>query len=135
MGNLLKHFLLAVVLWTGLTLPARTEGVTGNQLLSICQFKDTDSQLTCNYFVAGNVDGLFTGAILVLMQADNNSSTTAQLNAIAAQLIGICGPENGATYEQYKDIVVKYLFSHPELRHTSAKVLIYAALREAFPCR
>jgi hypothetical protein len=45
-----------------------------------------------------------------------------------------CFPDH-ATLGQFRDVVVLYLQTHPESRHTSAFGLVGHALAEAFPCR
>lgn len=46
----------------------------------------------------------------------------------------ICVP-NGVTISQMKDIVMKRLVQHPEIRHLSASSIVWTALVEVWPCR
>ncbi len=42
--------------------------------------------------------------------------------------------QNGVTYQQSRDIYLKYLKDHPELRHKTAQSLYLDALKLSFPC-
>jgi hypothetical protein len=45
-----------------------------------------------------------------------------------------CLPVN-SSLEQSRDVVVRFLRAHPELRHLVAVSLVARALAEAFPCK
>ena len=46
----------------------------------------------------------------------------------------VCGYD-GIPMQQARDIVVQYLYSHPEERHERASMLAARALSKAFPCQ
>jgi hypothetical protein len=52
----------------------------------------------------------------------------------AAEQNGICFPA-GASANQNRLVVEKYMAQHPEKLHEYAAILIVDSLREAFPCR
>jgi hypothetical protein len=68
-----------------------------------------------------------------MMQAVNEGDTAAEIDAVGDQLVGNCIP-NTATYSQLKDVALNYMREHPEIRHESARSLIWTSYIEAFPC-
>ena len=47
----------------------------------------------------------------------------------------LCLPSTGIQTEQAVRIVHKYLENHPEDLHLGAQILVFIALRDAFPCK
>lgn len=47
----------------------------------------------------------------------------------------ICLPPSGVDTEQVIRVYVKYLRERPERLHQSGRVLLYASLRNAYPCK
>ena len=82
----------------------------GNKLLEVCRSDDYQ----CATYVVGVTDG--------------------QLAAIVAtsRTRAYCIPK-GATSEQVKDVVVKYLIDHPQERHLLGGILVAEALSQAWP--
>jgi hypothetical protein len=46
-----------------------------------------------------------------------------------------CMPEQGVSSAQARILIVKWLREHPERLHEQARLLVFHALAEAFPCR
>ena len=83
---------------------------TGNDLRSLCRKPDAFSRGACVATVSGAVD-------------------------MKAALGYKCATAEGATREQYRDVVTKYLAEHPEKRNAAAVFNILLATQEAFGCR
>ena len=90
---------------------------TGNELLEICEEKNDMSAL-------GACRGYINGAAHVL------SSPYLKIHLP----VTICLPPT-SKWSQVEDVVVNYLQSNPKNRHYSARVLIWRALQEAWPCK
>lgn len=58
----------------------------------------------------------------------------AQAMRIAAGAKPVWCEPKGAQYAQYFDVVGRYLEAHPERRKRQRAVLVYEALRQAWPC-
>jgi Rap1a immunity proteins len=109
-----RRLALAVVLLAGYgpsLCSAAEAGGTGNELLSDCLVPDK------GLFFYGYCLGFVVGV--------GNSSNSSGGNC----------PPKGVTRDQAKDVVVRYLQAHPEIRHYPATVLTQTALAEAFPCK
>jgi len=85
---------------------------TGYGLHNECNNESSKAQSYCLGFVTGVAEVLDSNAV----------------NGYSA-----CVP-NKVNQGEVRDIVVKFLEDHPELRHYEAHVLIARALSEAFPC-
>ena len=46
-----------------------------------------------------------------------------------------CMPEQGVTSAQARILIVKWLQEHPKRLHEQARLLVFHALAEAFPCK
>jgi hypothetical protein len=90
-----------------LTGPAKANFKSGNQLLQECSTPGADQ--ICLGYIQGIVD------------AETDMART-------------CLP-GSVTPGQARDIAIKLLDDHPELRHYTASSLVTRALAEAFPCR
>lgn len=113
----MNRFLLAVVPTVALTSPASADFLSGNDLYSKCT-----TSIMNDVQCMGYVEGV--------------SDAVALETSIGGDLFGwtACIPAE-ATASQVRDVVVKYLKSHPELRHLGAPSLVASAIGEAFPCR
>ncbi|QDZ06400.1 hypothetical protein FPZ24_02020 [Sphingomonas panacisoli] len=100
-----------------LTLAASSMGTfyTGNKLYKLCTAPPGDSDV-------GLCLGLVGGA----------SDMLAAIQGIAGGS-SVCTSSN-VTLGQEKDVVVKYLSDHPEVRDRSAASIVLVALSQAFPC-
>ncbi len=107
--------LIAVCL--SLTVPADAAMTgTGNELLETCKNESSMfSSGACLGFVQGVTEGL-------LLQAGTFKQKPL-----------VCLPE-GVTFGQMRDVVVKYLSEHPELRHYTGAQLTVLALANAWKC-
>jgi hypothetical protein len=92
---------------------ARADFLNGNSLYGYCS-TDFNTALYCIGYIASIEDVLSAGN---------------QINGYTA-----CTPP-GATLEQIKDVVMRYLVAHPESRHLGASGLVAHAIAQAFPCK
>ena len=94
--------------------------LSGADLKDICERREATFQLSCLMYVGGVSDGL------------NLAPGFYRGQDVGSKEI-ICFPE-GVKQAVRKNIVVEYLEAHEEQLETPAEVLIYMALREAWPC-
>jgi hypothetical protein len=92
---------------------------TGNDVLETCSAKGTDSLIVCVAHIQGVVAGVEVQRALV----ERKGRPTCGFEVPA-----------GVSGEQMRDVVVKYLRDHPEERHLPGGLMIFMALRGAFPC-
>jgi hypothetical protein len=94
--------------------------LSGADLKDICSRQEATFQLSCLMYVGGVSDGL-------------NLAPTFYRSpqGLASEII--CFPE-GVKQAVRKILVVKYLDAHEEQLAFPAEVLIYMALKEAWPC-
>ena len=99
------------------------EGKSGLELLRDCNGTSSNDEmlaqvnlLTCIAYISGITDA---NAIIGVARP-------------GSQLF--CPPKNGIQNEQYIRILVKWLNDHPDELHKSAKVSVFIAMSEAFPC-
>jgi hypothetical protein len=95
-------------------LPVSAWSMDGDEILAWCKDTGPYTQGICQGFVQG-VAATF---------ADIDQPLPLRL----------CLPAN-ASRRQVVDIVVRYLETHPERRHSSANSLVWTALHDAFPCK
>lgn len=110
----------------------QSPSVTGNTIYETCKDSKSPIFAYCIGYIVGVNDGWNLGSAIAVTQLQL-AKTAKDLNAVNKMLIGICS--RGATNEQVVDIVIKYLKENPEQRHRGAHLLIYGALRKAFPCK
>lgn len=110
-------------------LGASAAGLSGNSLHEECQ---SSRDGLCFGFITGVFEGLRLGVALEEGGAQNEDEGRTLEQATAR--LQYCPPAD-ATYRQLVDIAANFLEEHPEARHLSARVLIWGAMREAFPCR
>ena len=94
--------------------------LSGADLKDICERPEATFQLSCLMYVGGVSDGLNLAPGFYRGQEDDANEI-------------ICFPE-GVKQAVRKNIVVKYLDEHEEQLEIPAEVLVYMALREAWPC-
>jgi hypothetical protein len=99
-----------------LALPAEAEYLSGAELFDHCLSPRSSAEATCLGYVAGVAD-------LVIAYETEADPALKQL----------CIPAT-ATPEKLLDIVRKYLAANPEQRSQTAHLLVFSALRKAFPC-
>jgi len=111
----------------GLAQGAPTE--TGSQMLDLCDSSvrtiggevvsrgGSQKALYCSGYVSGFIDGM-----VVSGPFKGGPSL-------------ICLPRSGVDTEQVIRVYVKYLRERPERLEQSGRVLLYASLRNAFPCK
>ena len=102
--------LIAVALACCAAQAGATTFFTGNQLLEKCNSDNTVHQVGCMAYVMGILDG-------------------ATLNGSNVPFVIPSSSDAG----QLKDVVLKYLNSHPEHRHWPASMLVWNAMADAFP--
>ncbi len=104
---------------------------SGNEFLSICadthqpKAGDAKLQILTNVACIQYVGGLAEGLMLY------KDFLKAEVSPSPKELV--CLPNN-ATSMQYVSIVLKYVRDHPEFAHYPTGMLIFGALRQAFPC-
>ena len=99
---------------------------SGAGLLDLCEKVDDKvygvAAATCHGYIEGLSDTVFQYEQMLAVAAGSE-----------ARGMRTCLPE-GATYDQYTRVVVKYLRDHPEKLHEPRGGLAYDALVRAFPC-
>jgi hypothetical protein len=117
----LARVIVTVALMTGSaeagTDPTRTAFFDGNRLLDLCTSLNPADADGCPAFVAGVAD------------------TMSAIQETGGSVFGwrACIPKD-VIVGQAKDIAVRFLRTHPEMRHYAAAKLLAMALGEAFPC-
>jgi len=94
---------------------ARDTAISGNDFLEWCTSTPKPSEFICVGYLLGTVE-------MILL-----------VHEIGTDAAFPCLPDN-VIVRQYKDIVVRWLKDHPELRHEGALTAVILALKEAFPC-
>ena len=92
--------------------PAFAAGTDGNVLYRQCTATSAIEQVACHQFIIGVVDGINLA-----------SETGLEPFTLPTNVKG----------EQVKDVVLRYLRDFPERRHWSGAVLVWNAMRGAFP--
>ncbi|ETX13276.1 hypothetical protein OCH239_12630, partial [Roseivivax halodurans JCM 10272] len=111
---------------------ASAQQIDGNELYEACRSENAVMAGFCIGYIVGQVEGQSWGAFVAseqLMPSVNTQSANKTIN----ELVGHCTPDN-ASNEQLRDVVLAYLSGSPESRHESARVLVWLAMRAAFPC-
>jgi len=89
--------------------------MTGSEWLSICDNPDAGMQQLCTGYMFGIVDGV------VMQQAWTESKKHICLSTPVSPL-------------RTKSIAIKYLKDNPYLLKESARILVFLALSNAYPC-
>lgn len=111
---------------------AEAQQISGNSLYEACRSDNSVMGGFCIGYIIGVIEGRSFGAFQVLERLDPSESTAAA-NNLVDQLLGHCIPEN-ASNEQLRDVALSYLSKNPETRHETARLLLWLAYVEAFPC-
>lgn len=115
------HYACAFAAVVGLSTPAAADdaapglGTSGNALLAACEGGGV-KEFACLIYINGVLDGA-------------NGESERRSHA------GTYCPSATVTYQQQRDVVVKWLHDHPTLRDVPSSLLIITAARQAFPCR
>ena len=117
------------VAWTAfaivmtITVSSMSAQTTGDQFLWRC----TGETLSKDAAAVGEIACLsYLGGLL------DATSIQAELSPQSRLL---CLPAGGISADQARRVVVKWLKEHPKDLHNPARTMVFAALREAFPCR
>jgi hypothetical protein len=87
---------------------------TGNNFLAACETpKDEPTNFACRYYVFGVADGI------AFTQPSDKP---------------VYCLDSHATMAQERNIVIRFMQTHPERTHIATAALISEALRDAFPC-
>jgi hypothetical protein len=105
----MKHLSTVLALFA---VSSHAHAVTGNDWSKVCE----GNEYACEMYIAALIDNEYM-----------------HVKALGGKK-GFCMPE-GVTYEQAKDIVLKYYKEHPEARHYVAASTIWAVLHETWPCK
>ena len=102
--------------------PAVAETLRGDQLLMLLTDESASGmQANVNrYRAMGYIQGLL--------------DSYAVFSARDSSLKIYCMPEQGVSSAQARILIVKWLKEHPERLHEQARLLVFHALAEAFPC-
>ena len=90
-------------------------GLKGHDLLRLCTSRTDSSELN---FCFGYIEGIRDGLVWLAVAQKSKSSV-----AISGKV----------TKEQLADVVVKYLNQHPQRQDRAAGILVFIALKQAFP--
>ena len=97
---------------------ARSEFLTGNDLLELCQVSRSQCDAYISAYATGAHDG--TEAAITLMTGESADQTLCMPSRVTASQLG--------------DVVLGHLKQKPEERHYSAGLLTILAIWTAFPC-
>ena len=103
-------FATAALLAASPAMAQRVSTIDGNKLLGFCTSKTPDG---CDAYISGVADTI---------AAEGKAKAPA------------CIPP-AVTGTQLRDVVIKFIKSHPETRQLKAGVLTIRALSAAFPCK
>ncbi len=95
----------------------------GDQLLWGLTGKETGGEVraaVCQTYYTGYLSGII--------------DSYGILSDVYPKIKFICLSKQGISNDQASQIVIKYLQAHPERLHESARILIFDALADAFPC-
>ena len=116
--------LVAILAW-----PIGAQAITGNELLAECRSREPHSRGYCL--------GLIVGVEAGFSPVRDIKSITRSANSHVNILFSTFGNclSSGVTHGQMRDIVVRFLEQNPGRRHEQYHVLVFDALKEAFPCQ
>ena len=113
---------------------ADAEPFSGNDIFHSCRTQDVSVQQGfCVGFILGSVEAMKWGSLMGVVSTNSGEWDDDEFDLASSLALGFCVPSE-VDNRQVLDIVQRYLASHPEIRHESARTLIHKALREAFPC-
>ena len=115
--------------------------VTGNDILRDCRSEPGVNSGYCMGLIVGYTNGYNSGrkggAIFQKfgnMPLDIIQANQLQVNKISNDAAYYCTPST-VTIGQLVDVVTSYLDKNPTTRHLEADVLIWMAMKQAFPCK
>ncbi|WP_407944652.1 Rap1a/Tai family immunity protein [Palleronia pelagia] len=113
--------------------PLPAQQISGNESYRTCTAQD-DLVFAgfCVGYVVAQVEGQSWGAMLALRGTMPDASVSDLNSAISSSLTH-CTPSE-ASNEQLVAVVVNYMDEFPELRHESARLIVWRSLQNAFPC-
>jgi hypothetical protein len=117
-ANIIAPFLFILLMLISRT--ADAQFYDGNKLFDVCTANRADSTYDSKW---GECVGYVTAIADLLLYG-----------GVPALGWNACVPA-GATIGQIRDVVIQYLYQHPEMRHQTAIGMTAVALRTAFPCR
>lgn len=103
---------------------------TGNDLYSQLKSNDTIDTLKAYAYLNGVLDAedfYLTSEVCTSLSPKGGKPTPFKF-------VHFCFGDNNVTFGQIKDIVIRYLETHPEKRHIRAHSLVRFALLEDFAC-
>jgi hypothetical protein len=129
---------VALVVFCALSIPAFPASQlsdSGNDFLSECSTLDKEASsltnvemlknLSCVFYIRGLMDGTTYEDARILAE----SSVKLKLPAYP-----FCLPAESVQFLQLGRVVLKYIRDNPEKAHLQTSVLVFAAVRNAFPC-
>lgn len=131
------YSILALAAFTAHPNVSQAEALTGNALYESCTANREDEAAKFTYcvgYITGVGDGLIFGGVTSILRLGLEDVNAAEASDIAYQTMGYCAPSAVTAYQTI-DVVIKFLADNPAIRHESARGLILAAYREAFPCK
>lgn len=93
--------------------------IHGQKLLDWCNAREQHRRFSCGYYVMGAIDMLVNGELL---QGKKDGP------------YAVCPPA-GKTPEELVTMVKHYIETHKDQRDKPGYELVYAAMREAYPCK
>ncbi len=123
---------IGVITIFGWPLLASAQTTSGNDVYEACTATDDGRTGFCYGYTIGVWEGVKIGAAAVLRQTDAVANT--EMDGFVNTLLGVCVPPK-VSNRQIIDIYTQHLANHPAMRHNSARLVIIAALKDAFPCQ
>lgn len=120
----------ALVLASG---PCPAQQIDGNELLESCEGSDPVTQGFCLGYIIGAIENQHWGTLVTLKRLGGTPDSIERTNDLIGNLLAYCVPPN-ASNKQLRDVASDYLIRNPQIRHESARTLLWYALIEAFPC-
>lgn len=134
--NLVRNLTLVTALVTGngfVSAGAQAQQINGNSLYEACRSENSVMAGFCIGYLIGVIEGRSIGAFQVLARLES-SENTEDANSLINHFLGHCIPDT-ASNEQLRDVAVEYLSKNPSIRHETARMLVWQAYVEAFPCQ
>ncbi len=135
MRKLIQAATVAIMLMpvAGVVFAQDDQVLTGNDFYDACNSDSEVQQAFCVGYLIGVQEGRKFGTFMVMKQAAAEGDTAAEIDVVGDQIVGNCVPKE-VEYGQLKEIALNYMREHPEMRHESARSLIWSSYVEAFPC-
>jgi hypothetical protein len=130
-----RKLALILALWASFAGAGSAQNVPGNDVYGACQELDDPDRGVRSGFCIGYVNGVWEGIMsgTALMAVRAGIEGADEINRFSEVMLGVCIPpevERG----QLIAVVRKYLEDNPAIRHESARILVYQAFAQAFPC-